>query len=389
MDRQSIKILVADDDPFVREMLSDILQSEGHFAITAENGEEAFAKYCETQDIKLIISDMNMPKMSGTELISKLRDEKKEVPVIILTGSSDISTAIEALKNGANDYIIKDENIQDAILISAKNVLEKQEIKEQNARLIAELEERNKQMEYELNIAHKMQLSIVPQAERIEFFSRISFLEISSVFKPCNSLGGDLWDIKKLGEDKIGILVIDFAGHGIAPSLNTFRIKEFFHNLADNGNTPAYLVGKMNANIFKNYNMHATCFYAIYDRKNKKLSYCRAGHPYGIVYKKKEGKLVELNSKGMALGFFPDSKYQEMEIVLETGDKLFFYTDGIIEARNKNNEFFGEDNFKSTILKHSGKPCSEIANLIMNSLLEFTGDVELDDDVTLVALEPQ
>lgn len=388
MTKQNIKILVADDDPFVREMLSDILQSENYTVITAENGADALEKYSDNPGIQLIVSDMNMPEMNGQELIKKLRDEKKGVPIIILTASSEISTAIEALKSGANDYIIKDENIQDTILISMKSILEKQEMKEQNIRLLEELKRKNKQMEYELNIAHKMQLGIVPQSETMKFFSKISLLGISSIFKPCHKLGGDFWDMKKLDDSKVGIIVIDFAGHGLVPSLSTFRIKDNFHNLAKDVESPATLIELMNKNIFKNFNIHATCFYAVYDKRNKKLTYCRAGHPYGLWYKKSEDKIIELNTKGMALGFLPDSKYEEKEIVLETGDKLVFYTDGITETRNKDDEFFAENRLKNLILQHNDKPSSTIPNIIMKSLTDFAGEVELEDDVTLIAMEP-
>lgn len=287
--------------------------------------------------------------------------------------------------------------------VALENIYMLDELKDQNIKLdikvqertqelnnsLKELEKRNRQMENDLDIARKMQIGIVPQKETIAFLSQISLLGISSVFKPCHKLGGDFWDIMELHGEKIGIIMVDFSGHGIAPSLNTFRVKEFIHSLSDEIKTPAMLTKRMNENIFQNYNTHATSFYATYDKRSKKLIYCRAGHPFGIWYKKNEDKLTELDAKGMALGFFPGSEYSEKEIILKAGDKVVFYTDGIIEARNRNNDFFGEERLKNIILRHKDKSSSEISDAVMKALSDFIGEVELDDDVTLVVLEQQ
>lgn len=268
------------------------------------------------------------------------------------------------------------------------------ELKDQNVKLDLTVKERTKELkatldglEKDLNIAHEMQIGIVPRKERIAFLSEISSLGISSVFEPSNKLGGDFWDIMELHEEKIGILMVDFAGHGIAPSLNTFRIKEFIHNLADEAESPTMLMEKLNKNISKNYDMFATCFYAVYNKRGKTMTYCRAGHPYGIWYKKSEDRLIELNVKGMALGFTDDSAYEENKIVLGPGDKVIFYTDGITEAQNSTNEFFGGERLNHAILKNKERSHSELSRAIMKCLKDFAGEVEIDDDVTLVIIE--
>ena len=132
MSLNDIRALVADDDPFVSEMLAEILQSEGCAVQTAGDGCEAYNKFLADPDIDIIISDMNMPRMNGLQLIRKLRDENVDVPIVILTGDNEISSAIEAIKKGANDYILKDENIQDTIIPSVEKVLEEYKLKQHN-----------------------------------------------------------------------------------------------------------------------------------------------------------------------------------------------------------------------------------------------------------------
>lgn len=121
-----IKILVVDDDFLIRELLSEILlASEKYEVVSAENGQAALELYRQNADIGLILSDMNMPVMDGLSLIKELRHEGSEVPVVVITGNNEIAIAIEALHSGANDYLVKDENIQETVVLAVDKVLEK------------------------------------------------------------------------------------------------------------------------------------------------------------------------------------------------------------------------------------------------------------------------
>ncbi len=145
---QSIKILVVDDDSFVRAMLQEILESAGHAVETAVDGTDALRIWNHApENPELIISDMNMEQMNGLELIRNLRTQRADVPIIILTVNDEISTALEAMRSGATDYMLKDENIQDTILISVERVMEKERLKKQNLQLMKDLEQKNTQLE--------------------------------------------------------------------------------------------------------------------------------------------------------------------------------------------------------------------------------------------------
>ncbi len=251
-----------------------------------------------------------------------------------------------------------------------------------------ELNEAHEVLKKELNTAHRKQIANVPQDEKKKQLSRAYSLEISSYFKPCNKLAGNFWDMIDLDQEIIGILLIDFAGQGIAPVLNTFLIKEFFQTEARNAKSPAMFVDQLNSYIYKNINTYATCIYTTYNRLDKKLIYCRGGHPPAIWYKKSADELIELDSKGKSLGIKPNSKYEEKEIKLKTGDKIIFNTNGITEMENNPGEIFGDEQLKSTIFEHRNKSSSEILELIIKSHSEFTGKTEFDDDITLVVIEP-
>lgn len=146
-----VKILVVDDDAFVRDMLSTILESDGYGVVTAENGAEAVERYRADNDIDLIVSDVNMPEMDGVQLIKELRRNNHDVPIIIVTSVSSIAVAVEALNSGAIDYVLKDESIQDTILITVKKAIEKHQIKQHNIQLVADLALKTTELENALS----------------------------------------------------------------------------------------------------------------------------------------------------------------------------------------------------------------------------------------------
>ena len=137
MIMEGTRALVVDDDPFVCEMLTMILQGAGCRTETASSGEDAYRKLSAGAAFEFIVSDMNMPGMSGLDLIKKIRAEGIDTPVIILTGNSE--SALDAMRCGADDYLIKDENIQDTIIFAAGRVLGWHRMKQENIRLKREL----------------------------------------------------------------------------------------------------------------------------------------------------------------------------------------------------------------------------------------------------------
>lgn len=137
------KILIVDDSDDIRVLLTGALTRNGYVVITAENGLEGAEIYLQHPDVSLVITDMDMPVLNGLGLIKKLRDAKFEVPIIVLSARNDEATAIKAVHAGADDYIVKDENIRDEILLHVRKVFEIRKITDENKRLYAQLESRN------------------------------------------------------------------------------------------------------------------------------------------------------------------------------------------------------------------------------------------------------
>ena len=135
------KILVVDDDSLIREFVSDILLASGKYeVVSVENGRVALELYRQSADIDLILSDVNMPVMDGLSLIRELRRDGTDVPIVVFTGNNEISVAIQAINSGASDYLVKDENIQDTVVLAVDKALEKKRIQDENRQLLIDLD---------------------------------------------------------------------------------------------------------------------------------------------------------------------------------------------------------------------------------------------------------
>jgi signal transduction histidine kinase/DNA-binding NarL/FixJ family response regulator len=151
MKNGEYKILLVDDDPFVRELLESVLVDGGYMVTTAENGKAALEAFVSDPSINLILTDMNMPEMNGQQLINELQENILDVPIIVLSGNKEIDVVMTALNSGAEDYLIKDEFIQDTIDIKIKKTLEKKALKNRNLQLIADLSIKTNELENALS----------------------------------------------------------------------------------------------------------------------------------------------------------------------------------------------------------------------------------------------
>jgi serine phosphatase RsbU (regulator of sigma subunit) len=132
-------------------------------------------------------------------------------------------------------------------------------------------------------------------------------------------------------------------------------------------------------------NMFVTCFYCILDPKSVRLSYANAGHD--LPYLRRNGEAEELMARGMPLGLMPGMGYEEKQIVLERGDSVFFYSDGLVEAHAPNSEMFGFPRLRELVAEHGGEERS-LEEALLEKLYAFVGESwEQEDDITLLTLE--
>lgn len=246
--------------------------------------------------------------------------------------------------------------------------------------------DQNKKLKNELYMARKLQESLLPK----DFSS--DAVKYSYVYKPCEALGGDFLDIFEIDSDNIGLYIADVSGHGLLASMLTIFIRA---SINKNQKFPSAVLKQ----LFKEYNKtfngntekYITVFYAIINTKDKTITYSNAGHNVApILFNTYTGRFDLLRMPGIPISNWVENPdYQEKQITYEKNERLFLYSDGIIELKNSQNKQYGEERLLDILLKDTSPPESTL-NKIMEDVSRFTrlSDFKkICDDITMILVE--
>ncbi|MBT2663865.1 PP2C family protein-serine/threonine phosphatase [Bacillus sp. ISL-45] len=215
--------------------------------------------------------------------------------------------------------------------------------------------------------------------------------EVSGSSLPARLIGGDYYDFYPLVDGKIRIVIGDVMGKGIPAAMLMILTRGAFRSAAESTQSPAETLTAMNQAIYEDLRIlksFVTLFCADWNPKTGILTYANAGHNLPIFIKGNSDSIEELAKvKGIMVGGLPNQVYKENFVQLENNDTIFFYTDGIVEAQNKEGERYKLDRLIAALLdcKHLG--VGEIEKSIMNSINKFTEGVSQKDDITMVLLK--
>jgi serine phosphatase RsbU (regulator of sigma subunit) len=207
-------------------------------------------------------------------------------------------------------------------------------------------------------------------------------------FAPLDHLGGDYYDVAHPDADHLGFLIADASGHSIAAMMVAIISRIAFAEVAGKTVSPGAVLTAMNARLQGLADERfVTAFYGVLDRRNLVFTYANAGHPYPLRHVAATGEVQRLPAPGFMLGIMPGEEYREQSVQLSPGDRLCFYTDGLIEARNEIGETFGIDRLTGCLLNHGSEGSDQLTAHILACQQTFRGTHALSDDVTLVVAE--
>ncbi len=211
----------------------------------------------------------------------------------------------------------------------------------------------------------------------------------SYVYRPCIAIGGDFLNVTELRPGLAGIIIADVMGHGITSALGTGVLKSAFSiAVRELGQKPTQLMKYLSRHFLKVIpELYATCYYALVDMKRKKIQLAKGGHPQPLFWKNRRKGFIDIQCQGTGLGLVKKARFGRVEYSIERGDKILFYTDGIIEQKNPRGEMYSEGRlrnvFRDLILRNDG----DIVNNIFKDMTSFASGKALEDDVTLLLLE--
>ena len=240
---------------------------------------------------------------------------------------------------------------------------------------------RSLQQEQELDKAREIQQGLLPKK-----IPQVKGLEVAGTWQPARVVGGDYFDVLKFSESKIGVCIGDVVGKGISAALLMANLQASFRAFASEAVSPGTLVSKLNEVISNNIaaDKFVTFGYCLIDTTDNRLTYASAGHCPPILFHK-SGEAIPLKEAGTPLGIFPDRKYEDAGLQLESGDRLVLYTDGLTEAMNSDEQEFGERRLIELGSRNIALSASEMLAASKKEVVSFCNG-SFQDDFTLVVV---
>jgi len=373
------KVLLVDDDAMILAGLKRKLRNQFRIE-TALSGEEGLRKIDENGPYAVIVSDYFMPGMNGIEFLCRVKETDPDSVRMMLTGSADMSTAIQAVNEGSifqfhpkpcpADTLGK--AIQSGVDAYLKTTTHQTQLKK---------------IQSSLAQASMIQQNLAPKSN-----PQVKGFDIAGKSIWCDETSGDYYDFFQPAEweqKKIGIVVADVIGHGISSALVMTTARAFFRERILSPGSSAALVTDVNQRLVRDIeelNLFITLFYSEIDIKEKYFRWVHAGHDPAMLYDPAEDSFDALGGDGLPLGVMENWVYKESAKQLHSGQIILIGTDGIKETHNKHHELFGAERFNRVIRDHFRKPAKEIIKEMFDALASFRFPVERKDDETLVVI---
>ncbi|QJW99238.1 PP2C family protein-serine/threonine phosphatase [Frigoriglobus tundricola] len=251
-------------------------------------------------------------------------------------------------------------------------------------RAMDEVMARDSELRYNLRAAGRLQTRLLLPHEPPHWPE----LRWGVYYAPLDHLGGDYYDVARPDPDHLGFLIADASGHSIAAAMVAIMSRTAFTEVSGATTSPGAVLSEMNARLQGLADERfVTAFYGVLDRHTRVLTFSNAGHPYPLRLVARTGAVQPLATQGFMLGIVPDEQYREKRVQLEPGDRLCFYTDGLVEARNGMGEGYGTDRLEAAFAAHGALAAGPLAERLLADQRAFRGDQALSDDVTLVVIE--
>ncbi len=260
-----------------------------------------------------------------------------------------------------------------------------------------ELQRRTAEMEADLRMARQVQEAFLHRTYPV--FPRgaapgASALRFSHRYIATTTLGGDFFTILQLSDARCAVLVCDVMGHGVRAGLLTALIRGVVEELGERANDPAHVLAEVNQSLMPiveqtGQPVFATVFFGIIDLTTHTFVYGNAGHPPPLVLRHSSSAMSRLvpADPEPAAGLLGDFRYSAHQCAFEPGDLFLAYTDGVLEAADRNGTMFGEERLRSLLAGCDGLSGSEINDRLLHAVQEHSGSTVFEDDVCLVAIE--
>ncbi|MGV8842716.1 MAG: two-component system response regulator RssB [Pseudomonas sp.] len=389
MPNPSATLLIIDDDEVVRASIAAYLEDSGFSVLQASDGLQGFQVF-NREHPDLVICDLRMPQVDGLELIRRINALGVETPVIVVSGAGVMTDAVEALRLGAADYLIKP--LEDLAVLehSVRRALDRANLRLENRLYREKLEVANRELQASLyllqedqNAGRQVQMNMLPVTPWSVDGLRFAHQIIPSLY-----LSGDFVDYFRVDDNRVAFYLADVSGHGASSAFITVLLKFMTTRLlyeSRRGRSmrvfkPSDVLGHINRGLLNcKLGKHVTMLGGVIDESQGLLTYSIGGHlPLPVLYS--EGRASYLEGRGLPVGLFTDASYTDHELKLPETFSLTLLSDGILDLLPGDTLKEKEEVLPQLVCKAGGT---------LEGLREVLGlaDIgEMPDDIALLVL---
>jgi sigma-B regulation protein RsbU (phosphoserine phosphatase) len=386
--RDAINILIADDHELSRFKLKTDLEKWGHEVTTAEDGEQAWELF-QRHRFAIVITDWMMPKLDGLELVKMIRaaDQADYVYIIMLTAKAEKHDIVAGMGAGADDFLVKPFH-RDELQVRLRAGI-------RITKLNRQLNETNRRLERGLEAAAQIQQSFLPTAR-----PQVKGFDFAWGHDLCGKLGGDMFNIVSLGDDRIGIYVLDVTGEGVPAALLATTLSRVLAPASDRTSIlvernddgsvarmrePVEAAREVNRRFgTQEGRQYFTLAYGVLHLEARRFEFTSAGHP-PLLYLQAGRAPTMLDVEGFPIGMAPESDpFQQRAVALQPGDRILIYSDGIPDAMRGDGEVFGAARLLDAVQRFSSESLDGLIGCLMGELRAWRGDAAAHEDASIL-----
>jgi serine phosphatase RsbU (regulator of sigma subunit) len=396
-----LQVLLIEDNPLDARLIQIMVAEAGGglFQVDRVDRVSTGVQRLGEGNVEMVLLDLSLPDSHGLSTFEKVHAAFPKIPIIVMSGLDDQSVAVQAVHEGAQDFLVKGQVNGPLLVRAMRYAMERMRTAEQLERYAAALRERNTQMEADLDMAREIQQVFLP--EKYPSFPRTAAEGQSALcffhrYLPAAAVSGDFFNVFALSDTRAGIIICDVMGHGMRAALVTAIMRGLVEQLLPVANQPGQFLSAINQSLHTilqrtDVPMLATALYLVVDIEEGQAQFVNAGHPSAVRIQRRGGVAEFLKDydprHGPALGLFQTAEYPVGSLPISVDDFFLLYTDGLFEVTGQNQQEYGQERLLRTIRDRVQLPPDPLFDEILEHVKQFASGREFDDDVCLVGVE--
>jgi len=374
-DLSDNRVLIVDDAKLNIDILVQALRDEYKLSVALDGAAALCSIEKSTPD--LVLLDIVMPGLNGYEVCRQLRAQEstRDLPVMFLSSLEDVKDKTQGFEVGGNDYLTKPFEVLEVkarvrSLLKAKAYTDA--IREAMAR--------------DLKIAREIQMGILPAD--VAAVTRHSALEVHAIIEPAQKVGGDLYEVLRASDDRLVIALGDVSGKGIPAALFMAVAVTVLRTLARHLVDPAEILRRLNDELVEQNprGMFVTMQCLVFDLTARQVSFAGAGHHQLAIVSRGRPPRLACVSSGRPAGLMAFNPIERETLPLETGDTFVLFSDGVSEAMNVADDFYGEDRLMAVLAAEADGAVADIVKRVVADVHAFANGAKQSDDITVLAV---